>query len=116
RKSTRRRWVKVVAIVGGVGLLATAVMGIVIWQQKQEIEQLVKQKDRIDKEIQTVQHEMEEETDAERLTQLEEKLDALTGSAEKTIAALGKSDKTKAAEVVNQGDELDQHIRRILKN
>jgi len=42
-------------------------MGIVIAQQKRQIEELVKQKERIDKEIETVEQQISEESEPERL-------------------------------------------------
>ncbi len=115
KTKTRKRWVKVVAAVGGVALLVVAAMSVVIVRQKREIEQLVKQKERLDKEIGKVEDEMDSESDPERLAALEEKLNALSGSAEKTIETLGKSDQRKAAEIADQGDALDQQIRAILR-
>jgi soluble lytic murein transglycosylase-like protein len=104
-----------VAVVAGVAAVVVAAMGIVIAQQKRQIEQLVKQKERIDKEIVALQEQMNEESDAERLAAMEEKLNALTGSAQTTLQTLGKSDKSKAAQLENAGDDLDREIREILK-
>ncbi|HEX7602868.1 MAG TPA: lytic transglycosylase domain-containing protein, partial [Polyangiaceae bacterium] len=115
KTKTRKRWVKVVAAVGGVALVVVAAMSVVIVQQKRQIEQLVKQKERLDKEIEKVEDEMDSESDPDRLATLEEKLNSLTGTAEKTIETLGKSDKKKAAEIANKGDALDQQIRAILR-
>jgi pSer/pThr/pTyr-binding forkhead associated (FHA) protein/soluble lytic murein transglycosylase-like protein len=115
KTNTRRRWVKVVAAVGGAALVVVAVMGVVIVRQQRQIAGLLKEKERIDKEIASVQDDMQSESDPDRLAALEEKLDALAGSAEKTIETLGKSDKTKAAEVANAGDDLDRQIRAILR-
>jgi pSer/pThr/pTyr-binding forkhead associated (FHA) protein/soluble lytic murein transglycosylase-like protein len=112
---TRKRWVKVVMAVAGVAAVVVAIMAVVIIRQKREIEKLVKQKERIDKEIASVQEQMNEESDPERLAALEEKLNALAGNAEKTLEVLGKSDKKKAAEVAEQGDDLDRSIRDILR-
>jgi membrane-bound lytic murein transglycosylase D len=58
---------------------------------------------------------MNEETDGERLTALEERLNALTGNARHTLAALGESDKTAATELADAGDDLDRQIRDILR-
>jgi predicted component of type VI protein secretion system len=112
---TRKKWVKVVMAVAAVAAIVVAVMSVVIIRQKREIEKLVKQKERIDKEIASVQEQMNEESDPERLAALEEKLNALAGNAEKTLEVLGKSDKKKAAEVAEVGDDLDKAIREILK-
>jgi len=112
---TRKRWVKVVMAVAGMSAVVVAIMAVVIIRQKHEIEKLIKQKERIDKEIASVQAEMNEETDPDRLAALEEKLNALAGNAEKTLEVLGKSDKKKAAEVANEGDDLDRSIKDILR-
>jgi membrane-bound lytic murein transglycosylase D len=111
---TRKKWVKVVAIVSGIALVVVAVMSIIIVQQKRKIDALVKQKEGIDREIAKVQQQMDEETDPVKLVELEEKLNSLSGKAEKTIETLGKSDKAKAKEVAEKGDELDRQIRDIL--
>ena len=115
RSSTRKRWVKVVMGVGGAALLVVAAMGVVIVRQQRQIAGLLKEKERIDKEIESVQVEMQSESDTDRLAALEEKLGALAGSAERTIETLGKSDKQKAAEVAEAGDDLDRQIRAILR-
>jgi soluble lytic murein transglycosylase-like protein len=112
---TARRWVKVVASVAGLAAVIVAVMGIVIAQQKRQIDQLVKQKERIDKDIDAVEREINEESDPERLAALEEKLNTLTGNAQNTLAALVRSDKRKAAALAESGDELDRQIRDILR-
>lgn len=115
RSRTRRRWVKVVAAVASVALVVVAAMGVVIARQKQRIDQLVKQKEGIDREIAAVQAQMDGETDPARLVELEEKLDSLSGNAQKTLETLGKSDRSKAAALANQGDALDRQIRDILR-
>ena len=115
RSSTRKRWVKVVMGVGGAALLVVAAMGVVIVRQQRQIAGLLKEKERIDKEIESLQVEMQSESDPDRLAALEEKLGALAGSAERTIETLGKSDQKKAAEVAEAGDDLDRQIRAILR-
>src|SRR5438132_10384873 len=114
KAKTEKIWVKVVALVAGVAAVTVAVMGIVIAQQKRQIEQLVKQKEHLDKEIEAVEALMNEESDPERLASLEEKLNTLTGNAKSTLAALDKSDKRKAAALAESGDALDRQIREIL--
>src|SRR5574342_240231 len=52
--SSGRRWRKVVAAVAGVGVLVAAVMGVVIWKQRQEIRKLVERKQGIDRDIEAV--------------------------------------------------------------
>src|SRR6266850_1935872 len=104
RAKTAKRWVKVVAAVAGLAALVVAVMGFVIAQQKQQIAEMVQQKERIDKEIDTVEQQMSEESDPERLAALEEKLNTLTGNAQSTLQALGKSDKKKAADLAKSSN------------
>src|SRR2546422_328562 len=104
----------VTAIERAEAAVTVAVMGIVIAQQKRQIEQLVKQKEHLDKEIEAVEALMNEESDPERLASLEEKLNTLTGNAKSTLAALDKSDKRKAAALAESGDALDRQIREIL--
>src|SRR4051812_3227190 len=93
KERTKKRWVKVVAIVAGVAAIVVSIMGVVIVQQNRKIAALVKQKEGIDKEIAKVQAQMEEETDPVKLIELEEKLNSLSGNAVKTIETLAKSDK-----------------------
>ncbi len=109
-----RRWRKVVAAVGGAGVLVAAVMGAVIYKQRKEIQRLVTQKQHIDRDIDAVQKAMASESDADRLAVLEERLDALTGSARSTIGELARQDRDKARELENAGDDLDRAIRQIL--
>ena len=90
-------------------------LGVVIWQQKQQIEKIVHKKDNLDKQIQKIQLAMQLESDPEKLQALEDQLTALTGKAQQTIGELEQKDKAEAAKVENQGDELDRAIRRILR-
>jgi Transglycosylase SLT domain len=87
----------------------------VIWQQKQQIEQITKKKESADKEIQKIQLLMQLETDSDRLQGLEERLQALTGKAQAAIGEMEQKDKSRAAEMAAGGDELDRDIRRILR-
>jgi soluble lytic murein transglycosylase-like protein len=111
---TGKRWRKVVAAVAATGLLVAAAMGVVIWQQRQEIHRLVAQKQSIDRDIAAVQRAMEGESDEGRLAALEQRLDELTGSARSTIGELARQDRAKARELEDSGDDLDRAIRRIL--
>jgi len=115
KAKTKKRWVKVVVAVAGLAAVIVAVMGIVIAQQRRQIEELVQQKERIDKEIDTVEQQMSEESDPDRLAALEQKLNTLTGNAQTTLQTLGKSDKKKADDLAESGDELDRQIRDILR-
>ena len=116
QQKTRRNWEKIVAIVGGTALVIVAVLGIIVWQQKRQLDGLVQEKTKIDQEISRIEQAMETEEDSDKLDQLEAKLAQLTGKAEKTIADIGKKNKGKAAEVAESGDELDREIKRILKS
>jgi hypothetical protein len=115
QRKTGKQWKKVVItvlLVAGVGFSA---MGAVIWQQKQQIEQITKKKDSADKEIQKIQLQMQLETDPERLQSLEDRLQVLTGKAQAAIGEMEQKDKSRAAEMAAGGDELDREIRRILR-
>jgi len=115
QKRTGRRWKRVVAIVAGVGLLAAAVLGGVVWQQRRVIRQLVAAKAHIDREIAAVQKAMAGETDSDRLAELEQRLDELAGNAESTVGELARQDERAARELEEAGDDLDRAIRRILQ-
>jgi soluble lytic murein transglycosylase-like protein len=114
RQRSSRKWFKVVAAVGGVGVLVAGVMGTVIWRQRQEIQLLVSKKTALDLEIQQVQRAMERETDEGRLGELEQRLGQLTGTAQTTIVQLAQQDRSKAEELQNEGDEVERAIKRIL--
>jgi len=114
KTKTRKKWVKVVAVVAGVAAVVVAVMGVIIWEQNRKIAALIKQKEGIDKQIAAVQSQMDEESDPARLVELEEKLNQLSGNAVQTLQALSKTDKDKAKEVADKGDDLDRNIREIL--
>ncbi len=113
-ETARKKWVKVVAGVAGVGLFIAGVLSIIVYLQHAEIAKLLSTKAKLDGEIQAIQEQMQAEQDSVRLDQLEQQLNALTGSAETTLAELSKTDEAKAAEVAESGDELDKEIRRIL--
>jgi Transglycosylase SLT domain/FHA domain len=115
QRKTGKRWKKVVFTVLVVAFVGFSAMGAVIWQQKQQIEQITKKKDSADKEIQKVQLQMQLETDPERLQGLEDRLQLLTGKAQAAIGEMEQKDKSRAAEMAAGGDELDREIRRILR-
>src|SRR5205814_5583234 len=91
RTKTAKRWFKVVAAVGAVAAVVVAVMAIVIAQQKRQIEELVKQKERFDRDIAAVEAQMNEESAPERLAALDERLTPLTRNAKHPLAASGTS-------------------------
>ena len=111
----KKKWVKVVLLVVMVALAGMGVLGVIIWQQKQQLERLVHKKDGIDKQIQKIQLAMQLESDPDRLQDLEAQLTLLTGKAQAAIGEVEQKDKAEAEKLANQGDELDRAIRRILK-
>jgi Transglycosylase SLT domain/FHA domain len=114
-RKTGKHWKKIVLSVMAVAAVGFSAMGVVIWQQKQQIEQITKKKESADKEIQKIQLLMQLETDPDRLQSLEERLQALTGKAQAAIGEMEQKDKSRAAEMAAGGDELDRDIRRILR-
>jgi len=114
RRTSGRRWMKVVAAVAGAGLLAAAIMGLVILEQRREIQRLVAEKASLDREIAAVQEAMERESDAARLVDLEGRLGQLTGSAQRTLGALARQDRATAQRLEAGGDALDRALQRIL--
>ena len=110
-----KHWKKVVGWVLVAAFVGFGAMGLVIWQQKQEIEKITRKKESADKEIQRIQLQMQLETDAERLQGLEERLQMLTGKAQAAIGEMEQKDKSRAAEMAAGGDELDREIRRLLR-
>jgi pSer/pThr/pTyr-binding forkhead associated (FHA) protein/soluble lytic murein transglycosylase-like protein len=114
RTMTRKRWVKVVAGVAGAALVVVSVMGVVIWRQQKQIEELVQKKLGLDKQIAQVQAKMEEETDPEKLVDLEQQLGTLSANAQTALAAVAKTDKQEGQKLADSGDELDRQIREIL--
>lgn len=114
-RRTRRRWVRVLAIVAGIATLIIGVMGVVIGAQQRRITQLLATKGQFDQQIAAILEAMQLEQDTARLAHLERRLIDATAQAEQTLAALGRASRTKAEEVANAGDDLDREIRRILR-
>src|SRR5438105_2953965 len=115
QRKTGKRWKKVVLSVLLLAAVGFTAMGVVIWQQKQQIEQITRKKESADKEIQKIQLQMQLETDAARLQGLEDRLQLLTGKAQAAIGEMEQKDKSRAAEMAAGGDELDREIRRLLR-
>jgi soluble lytic murein transglycosylase-like protein len=113
-RSTGRRWRKVVAIVAGLGLATAGGLSAVVLQQRRELKRLFAEKERLDGEIAQVQSAMAQETDADRLVALEQRLGELTGSARSTLGEVARKDGRAAQELAERGDDLDRAIRRIL--
>ena len=114
-RKTGKHWKKIVSWVLVAAFVGFGAMGVVIWQQKQQIEEITRKKESADKEIQKIQLQMQLETDAERLQGLEERLQMLTGKARAAIGEMEQKDKSRAAEMAAGGDELDREIRRLLR-
>jgi len=115
KQQTRRRWVRIVGVVGGISALIIALMGGVIYTQQRKIDQLLDAKSRFDQEIAVIQKHMEAERDSVKLAVLERQLLEATANAERTLADLARTSKEKAAQVAESGDELDREIRAILR-
>jgi len=115
QKKSGKKWKKVVFTVVMLAFAGFGVLGVVIWQQQQQIEKIVHKKDNFDKQIQKIQLAMQIEGDPEKLQALEDQLTLLTGKAQATIGELEQKDKGAAAKVEESGDYLDHNIRRILK-
>jgi pSer/pThr/pTyr-binding forkhead associated (FHA) protein/soluble lytic murein transglycosylase-like protein len=114
RTKTKKRWVKIVAMVAGVAAVVVIALGIVIWLQQKQINELVQKKLGLDKQIAQVQAKMEDESDPEKLVELEQQLNQLSASAVTTLQQVSKSDKQEGAKLADSGDELDRQIREIL--
>ncbi|MEO8202187.1 MAG: transglycosylase SLT domain-containing protein, partial [Gemmatimonadota bacterium] len=113
REKTRKKWVKVVAIVAVCATVSIAALGVIIVLQHRQISHLVQTKADIDREILAVEQQMEDERDPGRLVELESILAILTGSAERTVARLIQTDSVKAV-ALTRGDSLEGDIRGIL--
>ncbi|HKV76118.1 MAG TPA: transglycosylase SLT domain-containing protein [Gemmatimonadales bacterium] len=111
---TKKRWTKVVAMVGGGALFVILILGAVILYQQRQINRLVSVKTKIDAEILDLQERMQAETDSTRLAAMEDRLAELTGHAENTLEQISAKDKKRADQLTASEDELDQEIRRIL--
>ena len=115
QRRTRRRWVRVLAIVAGIATLIIGIMGAVITLQQRRITQLLATKGEFDQQIARILEAMRQEQDTARLAHLERLLIDATAQAEQTLVALGRASRAKAEEVANAGDDLDRQIRRILR-
>jgi membrane-bound lytic murein transglycosylase D len=110
----RKKSGRIVLLIVSASLIGFGALGVVIWQQKQQIEQIAHKKDGIDKQIQKIQLAMQIESDPEKLASLEEQLTMLTGKAQATIGEMQQKDKAVAEKLAQAGDELDRQIRKIL--
>jgi peptidoglycan lytic transglycosylase D len=110
----RKKTAGIVLTIVSLSLIGFAGLGVVIWQQKKQLEQIVQKKDGLDKQIAKIQLAMQIESDPDKLTALEEQLTLLTGKAQAAIGEIEKKDKSEAQKIEQAGDELDREIRRIL--
>ena len=115
KAQTRRRWVRIVGVVGGLSVVIIGLMGAVIYAQQRKIDTLLDAKGRFDLQIADIQKRMDSERDSFQLALLERQLLEATANAERTLATLAQTSKQAAAKVEEQsGDELDREIRNIL--
>jgi soluble lytic murein transglycosylase-like protein len=114
RRNTGRRWRKVVAVVAGVGLATAGVLSAVVLHQRRELQGLFAEKERLDREIEQVESLMAQESDADQLVALEQRLSELTGSVRTTLGEVARKDEQAGRELAERGDDLDRAIRRIL--
>ena len=113
-RKDRKKTAGIVGAIVVLSLIGFGVLGVVIWQQKKQIEQIVQKKDGLDKQIARIQLAMQIETDPDKLASLEDQLTALTGKAQAAIGEIEKKDKNEAQKLEQAGDELDRQIRYIL--
>jgi soluble lytic murein transglycosylase-like protein len=114
QKRDSKKTAKIVLTILLLAFAGFGALGLVIWQQKQQLEKILHRKGNLDKQIQKIQLAMQIESDPDKLAALEDQLTLLTGKAQQTIGELEQKDKAAAEKVENQGDELDREIRRIL--
>lgn len=111
----RKKTARIVLSLLAVCSLGFGALGLVIREQKQQIEKIARKKDSLDRQIQKIQVSMQIESDPDRLQRLEEQLTLLTGKARAAIGEMQQKDRTEAVKLENQGDELDRAIRRMLR-
>src|SRR5205807_10197310 len=90
-------------------------MGYIIWDQNQQIEAITEKKGNLDKQIKQIETQMQLESDPDKLSALEAKLNFLTNGAKEAIGQMEKHDKKRAAAMEEEGDELDREIKRIMR-
>ncbi len=114
QKRDSKKTAKIVLTILLLAFAGFGALGLVIWQQKEQLEKILHRKGNLDRQIQKIQLAMQIESDPDKLAALEDQLTLLTGKAQQTIGELEQKDKAAAEKVENQGDELDREIRRIL--
>jgi len=113
-RKDRKKTAGILGAIVFLSLIGFGVLGVVIWQQKKQIEQILQKKDGLDKQIARIQLAMQIETDPDKLVSLEDQLTALTGKAQAAIGEIEKKDKSEAQKLEQAGDELDRQIRYVL--
>jgi membrane-bound lytic murein transglycosylase D len=111
RKGRRALW-----LVGVISLAAVVSLGVVIWYQHQRIQELVRAKAAIDRQIQSVSEAMDKETDSQRLAEMEGHLQVLVGSAQEKVAEVSASNPERGTALQKPADELEAQLRRLLKS
>ena len=114
-KKESKKFGKIIFVVVSIALAVGGGLGFVIYTQNLQLAQIAHKKENADKQIQKIQLQMQLEGDPEKLQALEDQLTLLTGKAQQALGEMEQKDKHKAAELANQGDEVDREIRRILK-
>ena len=112
--ATQKRWRRALIVTASVALVFITGLSVVIWLQHRQITQLLADKSALDQDIRAVQEQMRTEQDSSKLASLEGTLAALIARAERTLVQLNEADARKAAQAVDEGDELDRDIRKIL--
>jgi soluble lytic murein transglycosylase-like protein len=114
RTQTRKRWVKIVAAVGGIAAVIIAGLSVTLYLKQRQINQLLDAKSHFDEQIHAIQLQMDATRDTAQLALLEQKLNEKTASAELALSQIASKDQAKAIEVAESGDTLDREIRKIL--
>jgi soluble lytic murein transglycosylase-like protein len=116
RQTGTRRWRRNLAYLALSSLLVVGVMGGIIWYQQRRITHLVKEKAAIDAQIQTLFEAMANETDQNRLAELEARLQVLMGSATEKVLQVSRANARRGGELAEPSDELERDIRRLLRS
>lgn len=88
----------------------------IVWFQQRRIGQIAGEKAAIDAQIQRTFDAMAQETDEEKLAELETRMQHLMGSATEKVAQVGRTSARKAEELAKPMDAREQEIRVILRS
>jgi soluble lytic murein transglycosylase-like protein len=110
-----RRWRRRLSIVGVASLVLVLGLSGVIWRQHQRMTRLVSEKVAIDTEIQAVLDAMAQETDEQKLAELEQRLEPLMGSAAEKVRQVRRASLVKPKDLDAADDPLERDIRTILR-